>query len=303
MSPGRRTPADRPFVDCPIDDLQRATRAAEFASRHWHLDRPVLMRRSMNAIFGCGDVVLRVGTPTAAPDAALALMAVLHGAGLRVPAPARDDAVVVGDMAVTCWKRIDAVDTPIDWRAVGEMVRVLHALDPRAVPAAYPLGSPVTFPWWEFDALLSDTAGVIDAQALDGLRTSIERHRGWADFDEVVVCHGDVHPGNVIMSQQGPVLIDWDLLCLAAPAWDHAPMLRWADRWGGAPNDYDDFAAGYGRSMVDDPAARSLGELRLVAATLMRVRAARHDDSANAEAQRRLRYWRGEADAPMWHAQ
>jgi hypothetical protein len=43
--------------------------------------------------------------------------------------------------------------------------------------------------------------------------------------------------------------------------------------------------------------------MRNVVATLMRVRAGRTDPAAAAEAQRRLRYWRGDTDAPQWTAQ
>jgi hypothetical protein len=46
-----------------------------------------------------------------------------------------------------------------------------------------------------------------------------------------------------------------------------------------------------------------IAELRLVAATLMRVRAARSNPSAKEEAELRLRFWRGDIDAPQWHAQ
>ena len=60
---------------------------------------------------------------------------------------------------------------------------------------------------------------------------------------------------------------------------------------------------GYGRSFRGDPLAEAVAELRLVAATLMRVRAGRSDAKAADEAALRLRYWRGEDDAPMWHAQ
>ena len=47
----------------------------------------------------------------------------------------------------------------------------------------------------------------------------------------------------------------------------------------------------------------AIAELRLVAATLMRLRAGRHDPAAMPEAQRRLAYWRGDPDAPTWRAQ
>ena len=65
-------------------------------------------------------------------------------------------------------------------------------------------------------------------------------------------------------------------------------------------HEYPAFAAGYGRSLADDPAAVAVAELRLVAATLMRLVAGISDPVAMAEAQRRLRYWRGDHDAPAW---
>jgi hypothetical protein len=106
-----------------------------------------------------------------------------------------------------------------------------------------------------------------------------------------------------MMAIDGPVLIDWDLLCEAPRGWDHGPLMTWHERWGGAAGEYDAFADGYGESLRDDPAAGAFAELRLVAATLMRVKAARTDPSARAEVDRRLRYWRGDLDAPSWTAQ
>jgi hypothetical protein len=99
------------------------------------------------------------------------------------------------------------------------------------------------------------------------------------------------------------VLLDWDLLCLGPPAWDHAPLMTWTQRWGGEPGIYEAFAQGAGESLRDDPVAEAIAELRLVAATLMRVRAGLSDSSARGEAELRLRYWRDEPDAPQWHAQ
>ncbi len=79
--------------------------------------------------------------------------------------------------------------------------------------------------------------------------------------------------------------------------------MTWTQRWGGDPGIYESFAEGCGISLRDDPLAEALAELRLVAATLMRVRAARQSPAVAAEAELRLRYWRGEADAPQWHPQ
>jgi aminoglycoside phosphotransferase (APT) family kinase protein len=142
----------------------------------------------------------------------------------------------------------------------------------------------------------------MDEPAREGLRAAIDRNREWREFDHVVVCHGDVHPGNVLMRADGPVLLDWDLLCLAPPGWDHGPLMTWTERWGGRPGVYESFAHGYGRSLRGDPAATAIAELRLVAATLMRVAASIDDPAARTESERRLQFWRGDPDAPPWTA-
>jgi hypothetical protein len=293
----------RAYVDRPVTDLVAATQAATIAARNWRLDPPVLLRAGMNAIFASGPSVLRVSAPTAPAAVSLELARFWHERGVTVPRPAQDDVVVVDDLSVTAWERIEATAVPIDWTGVGELVRRVHETEPGALPPSVPLPSPIAFPWWDFDALLGRAGSALDEAAREGIGAAIERHRRWKDFDEVVVCHGDVHPGNVLMRVDGPVLLDWDLLCVAPPAWDHGPMLTWAERWGGRPGDYEAFARGYGRSFRDDPAAIAIAELRLVAATLMRVAASAADPAARPEAERRLRYWRGDPDAPPWTAQ
>ncbi len=306
-----RPTVDRPYVDRPVGDLSAATEAAAQVADALGLPRPRLLRVGMNAIFSAGDVVMRVGRPTAPASASIELAERLGAAGLRVARPVWSGGTEVGGLAVTVWERIEATGEPIDWRAVGAMVGRVHDLPPEVVPAGYPAPSPAAFEWWDFPALLAETAPAIDAAAHAGLVAAVERWPGWEAFEEVVVCHGDVHPGNVMMAADGPVLIDWDLLCRAPRGWDHAPMMTWTARWGGPPGVYEAFSDGYGWSARGDRAAEAFAELRLVAATLMRVRAAMATPPSGPvagpdprpEADLRLRYWRGEPGAPAWHAQ
>jgi hypothetical protein len=293
----------RAYVDRPVTDLELATDAALTAASVWHLERPELLRVGMNAIFAAGPVVLRVSAPTAPAEVSLELAAFWSERGVRVPEAARDDAVQVGQLSVTAWERIADSTTPIDWEQVGALVRRVHQTDPTTLPPGVPLPVSASFPWWDFQSLLERTDGYLDAAAASGLRATIDRHRDWRNFDDLVVCHGDVHPGNVMMRGNRAVLLDWDLLCSAPPGWDHAPMMTWAERWGGEPGTYEAFAGGYGRSLRGEPVALGLAELRLVAATLMRVIAGITDPSARPEAERRLRFWRGDPDAPSWAAQ
>jgi Ser/Thr protein kinase RdoA (MazF antagonist) len=294
--------AVRPYVDGPPGAPAEVRSLAAAAARHWGLPAPDLLRIGMNGIFTADDVVVRVGRVTADPTAAIALAEVLGRRGVRVPAPARPDAVAAGDLTATAWERLDLVDVEPEWREIGRMVAAVHALAPGDIPGGYPVPPAESFPWWDFDHLLSEVAGELDPAARAGLESAIDRHRGWWLGVEPVVCHGDVHPGNVAMTADGPVLLDWDLLCSGPPGWDHAMLLH-LPQWGWPARWYDDFAAGYGRSLAGDPTTEAIAELRLVAATLMRLRAGRADAAAMPEARRRLAFWRGDHDAPTWRPQ
>lgn len=295
---------ERPFVDRPVVDRVAAARTAEHQAAAWGLGRPRLLRHGMNSLFAADGVVLRVGLATAPATSSHALVDWLLDAGVPTVPPVAGLAADVDGFAVTAWQLVRETRQAIDWRVVGRAVRRVHSLDPAEVPAAYPVPCPTAFPWWGFDNLLAEVVDDIDASALDGLRAAIERNRGWEERVRVErrLCHGDVHPGNVLTSATGPLLVDWDLMCDANPAWDHAMLATYADRWGGDMHTYPAFLAGYGQPPAATALTRQLGELRNVAATLMRVRVGRRDAAAQAEAQRRLAYWRGVSDA-AWHAQ
>ncbi|MEY2414970.1 MAG: hypothetical protein QOH53_304 [Ilumatobacteraceae bacterium] len=298
--------AELPFVAAPPGTLDAVTSSAQRAAEHWGFDYPQLLRIGMNALFTAGDgVLLRVSNPTADGREAISLASFLTRIGLRVPTYVRDQPFVTDDHTVFAIAVVDDAG-PIDWEAVGKMVAVVHRTGIDDFPAGYPLPFCGNFPWWDFAALITEVGSDLDARSFAALDAAIGRSLPVLVEQRskpLVVCHGDVHPGNVIQSAAGPVLLDWDLLCCGPAAWDHAPLMTWTERWGGEPGIYEAFAVGYGRSMSDDPVAQAIAELRLVAATLMRMRAARLSPVAAEEAELRLRYWRGERDAPQWNPQ
>lgn len=300
MTPGA---SPRAYVDRPIADVPAALAAAGQAAEAWGLAQPVLVRSGMNLICTADGVIIRVSNPNGSAQASIDLAAFWNGRGVRVARPSRPEAIVIGGLSVSAWERVEQHDAPVDWKEVGASIRSVHGTDPATLPVGVPLPTPAALPWWHLESLLADAVPDLDVAAEQGLRSAIERHAGWPDFTDRVVCHGDVHPGNVVMSADGPVLLDWDLLSWAPAGWDHAPMMTWESRWGGNEGEYEAFADGYGRSLRDDPAASAFAELRLVAATLMRLAAARRDPTARPEAELRLRYWRGDTDAPMWTPQ
>jgi Ser/Thr protein kinase RdoA (MazF antagonist) len=119
-------------------------------------------------------------------------------------------------------------------------------------------------------------------------------------LDVLVVCHGDVHPRNVLMRGDDVVIIDWDAICLGPPAWDHAALMTWADRWGGAAETYQAFAQGYGVDLRESSLAQELAALRLLAPTINMIINGESNPTYAAEAQARMRYWLGDPAAPTW---
>jgi hypothetical protein len=297
--------ADAPFVNQPPADLTTATRCAEVAAAAWSLPTPTLLRMSMNAIFRAGDVIIRVGRPSVPGTQAVALRRLLVDAGLRVPRLLHDEVITHDGHSAFAIGVIDEVGD-VDWHEVGTMVRRLHEIPRTAVSAIFPTPWCGSFAWWDFPKALAETRPSLDRVSWAALDQCVERNLPLlerARQGAAVVCHGDVHPGNVMQSSDGPVLLDWDLVCLGPRQWDHAALMPWTERWGGATGLYEAFAVGYGESMRRDPTAEAIAVLRLAAATLMRVRAAQANPAALPEAQQRLRWWRGEASAPTWTAQ
>lgn len=268
------------------------------AAQH-HLRGLRLVRDGWNAVFSTDNgVMLRAGTPAFAFDGEVQTAEVLREHGVATPRVLFRE--VLDHRCVTAVEQLTPVGT-VDWRAVGELVARLHTIPVTALSVP----SCTSFDHWRFDELLELARPAIDVEAYEALCECHERWRHWRDVatHNIVVCHGDVQPANVVPTATGPVLIDLDLRCTAPAAYDHAALLTWEHRWNGTPGTYAAFAAGYGQSFDTDEVGRQFAELRLLAATLMRLRAARTDPNAAAEATLRLRWWRGEPDAPRWTPQ
>lgn len=298
-----------PFVARPVGSIDIARRVAAEAAGTWGTPEPVLLRASMNATFASGDIVIRVGWPEAPAEIGLELLDALTAIGIAVPTPLPLAPVRADGLTAIALRRLEAVDRPVDWTAVGRMIARLHALDPDSIPAGYPLVDPATLPWWDVVTVLEGlevAAGftdLVDEGSRDALRAAVERSRSWlaqVTDGERVLCHGDLHPGNVLMTSDGPVVLDWDLMALAPGSWDHIPLLAVIGPWGGDPAWYRHFADGLGSDLSGSDAVSRLAETRNLVATLMRLRAALTEPSAVGEARLRLAHWRGDPTAPRW---
>jgi Ser/Thr protein kinase RdoA (MazF antagonist) len=257
-------------------------------------------------VFRVDDIVLRVSSADVDIAGQVALGNWLSDHGVPASCPIAGPLAVDG-LAVTVWEYIDS-HGQINYRQLGAAIALLHQLEPASV------AEHVELPWCG-DTSWLDLAGRLDAAArtevvsdddIAVLRAAADDLADWQDLarqENPVVCHGDVHPQNVLMRDDVLLILDWDSICLGPTAWDHAALLTWADRWGGDPDDYQAFAGGYGADLRDSPAAQRLARVRLLAPTInMVIKGASSARHAN-EARLRMRYWRGEPRPPAWTPQ
>ena len=134
------------------------------------------------------------------------------------PAPQVADVVEIDGRTVSLYERIRGVsmweyilDHPDEAAALGLRLAELHIEVLRLAP-------PVTLPR-QRDRLACKirTAASLVEPAIGATLAQIP-----PDPDRLHLCHGDVHPGNVILSSDGPVLIDWFDACRGNPAGDIA---------------------------------------------------------------------------------
>jgi Ser/Thr protein kinase RdoA (MazF antagonist) len=279
--------------------------AAVTARRHGVKDSVQPLRASANHVFRAGEVVVRVAPQSADVSSQVALARWLVAEGFPVAAPLAD-AELAGGAKVSLWEYIRPDENrPIDFSQLGEVIARLHRVAPARLEDVVGLPFFGDAAWLAVETRLAQmqAAGLVEAGELAALRRACDRVRGWherAREHALVVCHGDVHPLNVVMKREDVVIVDWDSVCLGPPAWDHAALISWAERWGGAPETYRDFARGYGADLRESPLAQELAALRLLAPTINMILNGASNPTYAAEAKIRLRYWLGDPAAPTW---
>lgn len=177
---------------------------------------------------------------------------------------------VVGDAQVTLWEYVETEGRVVDFWQLGELIGRLHRLPLAELQGLVSLPFCGDAEWLDVGGLIDrlERLRAVDGAQLEALRHASTRISGWREHARrgtPVICHGDVHPQNVLMSPEGVVLLDWDSICLGPPAFDHAALMTWSTRWGGGAATYGDFARGYGQDMRNTRIGEQLAALRLLA--------------------------------------
>ncbi len=166
--------------------------------------------------FGSGRVVklLRSGIPAAWAVQEAELTAAVHARGL--PTPAVHDIVELDGRAGVIFERIDG---PSMWtgmlasdEAADRLARSLASMHLEILAELAPTPLP---------SLIARTTDKVAAATSLSSSERLEAKKLAAGLDEASgLCHGDMHPGNIILAATGPVVIDWYDAAAGSPTAD-----------------------------------------------------------------------------------
>lgn len=189
---------------------------------------------------------------------------------------------------VTAWREIPVLQQTVGADVLGALAARLHhatgALDPRGVVACDPIGAALA----QLEvAIPVGHTGDDDLAVLRRAATRLEQVWLDAGAEDGAVLHGDLHAGNVVIGDRGPVLVDLELAGWGPRPYDAAPTVAFV-RWYGSPAaDAAAFDEAYGAPLTAAARDRGLEEVWALWSTCWCV-ANRHR-SAELEQEARIR--------------
>lgn len=253
------------------------------------VDGPALAGRAERQV-RVADLLDRLGVPAVRPVVD------------RVLTSPVDPASPGGADAVTLWRWERTAGREARPEEVGALAGHLHRAtsgrpELAALPAAEPLGAVA-------DQLRAHVADDPDARVLLEVAEGLEAT--WAEVAAAappVVVHADLHAGNVVVTDHGPVLADLELSGVGPAAYDVAPQVVAVRRYGRPPGDLDAFLDGYGEGAPDPATVDALVPVYELWATAWSVANRGLDADHEAEARLRAARWASpgpDADARRW---
>jgi Ser/Thr protein kinase RdoA (MazF antagonist) len=232
---------DTPAV-CETFGLGVATAAPVVAAAGWGGRNRVWRVETDRGVFAVKDTIAELLPDQ--PDAALRIELAAHTAGVSCPAPilSINDAVFeeVGGRWYRCHEWVEGSakqnedTTPNDARGMGRVVAQLHLVRIDAGPSTAPV--PFERSHWLDLAARSPTSpwSPLLRDHLDSIVAADAMGASFRD-DASVGSHCDLNAHNVLFTDRGPVLIDWDAAGPTSPANERASTaVLWAQRADGS---------------------------------------------------------------------
>jgi hypothetical protein len=224
-------------------------------------------------------------------------------AELRYPAVRPADRVKqpveVDGRLVTFWDLVTLVEvepSPVD---LGDLLREFHALPPP------PFALPRFDPFSVVPRRLAEP-GEAPAEAVAFLAERYEELNAAYQSLEFPtpfgLIHGDAHRGNVLMSPDGPLLSDFEVVACGPREWDLTPTALSVDRFGLPPKAYESFVVAYGRDVRGWRGFSVLRGIREITMTTWLMQLYGASDGHAAEFRLRVDALREGNDDELWHA-
>jgi hypothetical protein len=265
----------------------------------------VLRRRtSVYVVLPAADAVARVEPADAVTVAERQVVVArlleacaVPAARLIVPDP---QPMVYADGSVTLWRRLTILPGEPSPAALGHLARHLHEATRDSLSTEIPALDPI-----------STTLDCLGRSASGGRFGGIEDL--WGEFYQLAAAwdriaaedplgtalvHGDYNVNNVVLTPDGPTMVDLEDSGGGAVSWDLVPQMVAVRRFGASPASYRSFCDAYGADLMTWNGAETLCrtfELLLLSWALANWGTS---PQMEAEAALRLANFRGETDQP-----
>ena len=261
-----------------------------------------LLALGENAVFGAGDLVVKVGRDAELLDRArreLRIAGWLAEAGVPAVRAAEPKPLLVDGHPVTVWQRLGAPVRAAGGRDLAELLRLVHTLPapPFELPRRELLGG--------VERWLRLAGDAIDPADAAYLR---ERRDGFAAAAARLVprlpsgpVHGDALPRNVHIGPEGPVLVDLETFSADLREHDLVVMALSRDRYGLPAEEYAAFTTVYGWDVREWEGCSVLRGARETASCAWVAQHAPGNPRALEEFRRRVRSLRAGDASVRWY--
>lgn len=176
--------------------------------------------------------ITRLGSKTAgAISAEAAAVHAARAAGVRTPALLAAPLALADDQFALTFRWIDGRPlTTADWPAASAEAAKLARARPDGLRA---LSWPANWPDPSWRAVLGSH---LFAELTEHVLLAERALRDFLSAGELVLCHGDLQPANILVDEKGdPWIIDLEYACLAPIEWDPAKVVVLSNRFGDPP--------------------------------------------------------------------